>query len=289
MKRISLALTLSIFTFFCHAQATKVSNTTTPTTAVKPNVAAKLSTFNSKKEANYGGQTFGHVLGVPATTIAQDEFGGAYVYWKLDIINFKAIKVRYHLQMKVMQVKDGQESISYKLETLLPTKNGFTYAFSQFTEGVYNIYLIDEDNPDDVYAKTTFTVLPMVKPDYKHNSTLVVCKSVDDNWNAVGATTKIKAGECMNFLFKAKDKVPGMVMIWNVVKVNKDGNEEYVNALDQGTVGKPFRYLATTDGVCSFNEPGTYRVYIFIKDDYDTGLQRGENSKYMQKAEVTVY
>ncbi|MEP6676614.1 MAG: hypothetical protein ABJA78_15740 [Ferruginibacter sp.] len=285
MKRISIALALSIFSFFCNAQAIKTSNIIAVKTGTQ---AMKVTTYTSKKVANYGGQTFGHEVGVPASVIPQDEFGGAIVYWKLDVMNFKAIKAKYRLDMKVMQVVEGQETISYKLETFIPTKNGYTFAYSQFKEGTYNIYVTDQDNPEDIYCKTTFTVPAIPKPDYKHNSTLVVCKSVDDNWNPVGATTKIKAGECMNFLFKAKDRVPGMVMIWNVVKVNKDGNEEYVNALDQGTTGKPFRYLATTEGVCSFNSPGKYRVYIFIKDDYDTGIQRGEDSKYMQKTEITV-
>lgn len=79
----------------------------------------------------------------------------------------------------------------------------------------------------------------------------------------------------MNFLFKAKDRVPGMVMTWNVVKVNKEGNEDYVTHLMQGSQGQPFRYMATSGGVCAFATPGKYRVYFFISDDYDTGIQRG--------------
>lgn len=250
--------------------------------------AIKVTSYNTKpgKTASSGYAT--HELGSPATVITQEEFGGAYVYWKIDVLNYKAVKARYRLDFHVMQVKDGKEAISYKHDLFLPTKNGTFYMYSEFTEGSYVVYIRDQDNPDDVYSKTTFTVPPKPKVDYKNNSTLVVCKSVDDNWNPIGQTATVKAGDCMNFLYKAKDRVGYAVMIWNVVKINAQGNEEYVTHLRQGTQGKPFRWLATGEGVCAFQTPGKYRVYLFKSDDYDTSIQRGEDSDYIGKTEITV-
>jgi hypothetical protein len=271
MKHISLTLLIAITVLFCNAQAIKVT------------------TYNSKVSPNKYTNTMGHEMGTPASVITQKEFGGAWVYWKVDILNYKAIKAKYRLDIKVMQVKDGQESLSYKNEMYIPTKNGWQFLFSEFTEGTYNIYVRDQDNPEDVYSKATFTVPAIVKPDYKHNSTLVVCKSIDDSWNAVGATEKVKAGECMNFLYKAKDKIQGTVLTWNVVKINADGNEDYITHLIQGTQGKPFRYLGTNDGVCVFTTPGKYRVYLFERDNYDTQINRNENnSNYLGRTEITV-
>lgn len=272
MRSLSIGILLVITSFAVNAQAIRVT------------------TYNAKFVQNNNSTTYGHVIGLPMSAIPQKEFGGAVVYWKINIVNYKAIKAKYRLDLKVMQVKDGKESISYKHDLFIPTKNGSADMFSEFTEGTYIIYISDQDHPEDVYSKTTFVVPPQPKPDYKHNSTLVVCKSVDDNWNPIGQTTKVKAGECMNFLYKAKDKVGYSVMIWNVVRVNEEGNEDYVTHLSQGTTGKPFRWLATDQGICVFDKPGKYYVYLFQKDTYDTQIKRTEeNSDYIGKTEITVY
>ncbi len=291
MKRIITTLILSATFFAANAQAVRTSAKTTkaPASAATTAEAIKVTTYNAKFSKRIDSDILGHDMGTPATTIEQKEFGGAVVYWKIDIQNFKAIKAKYRLDVKVMQVKDGQESISYKHDMFIPNKNGWQFMYAEFTEGTYNIYISDQDNPADVYSKVTFVVPAKAKPDYKHNSTLVVCTSVDDNWNAVGATANIKAGTCMNFLYKAKDKIPGTVMTWNVVKVNADGNEDYITHLMQGSGGKPFRYLATSEGVCVFNTPGKYRVYLFERDNYDTSIRRDESSNYSGMTEVTVY
>jgi hypothetical protein len=272
MKRISIALCLTLLSFLSNAQA------------------IKLSTYSGKYVRNSTGIMISDGVGAPMSSIPQKEFGGATVYWKIDVVNFKAIKAKYRLDVKVYQVKDGQEVFNYKHDMFLPTKNGWAFMYSEFTEGTYIIYITDQDHPEDVYSKATFTVPAIPKVDYKHNSTLVVCKSVDDNWNPIGATTKVKSGECMNFLYKAKDKVPYSVMTWNVVRVNEEGNEDYITSLDQGTTGKAFRWLATDQGICVFNQPGKYYVYLFQKDNYDTQIKRTEeSSQYIGKTEITVY
>jgi hypothetical protein len=288
MKKISMLFILSLAFLCSFSQGTKVAiNTKTATTATQ---AIKLTTYNAKYITNAYGTITNSEIGTPATTISQPELKtGATVYWRITVANFKAIKAKYRLDLHVMQVKDGKEELSYKHDLFIPTQNGWADMFSEFGEGTYNIYIRDQDNPEDVYSKATFTVLPKPKIDYKHNSTLQVCQTVDDNWNAVGATKTIKAGECVNFLFKAKDKVAYSVMAWNVTKVNAEGNEDYVTVLDQGTQGKPFRYLATEGGVCVFTTPGKYRIYLFEKDKIDTQIKRTEESSaYLGMTEITV-
>lgn len=247
--------------------------------------AIKLTTYNAKYSKTEGGITQ-HERGVPATTIAEQEFAGAHVYFNVDVLNYKAIKAKYRLEVVVMEVKDGKESPNYHNDMFIPTKNGWLYLTSEFTAGTYNVRIRDKDNPDDIYSKVDFTVTGKPKIDYKNNSTLVVCKSVDDNWNPVGLSTKFKAGECVNFLYKAKDRMNYLTMLWNVVKVKDDGTEEYVTHLDQGAGNKPFRWLATTEGICMFNTPGKYRVYLFEKSKWDN--RHDEDSEYVGKAEFTI-
>lgn len=276
MKSLSIAIFFTLTAFLGNAQVL--------------NQTIKVTTYSAKWVQNSMSTTYGHVIGTPMTVLPQRESGGSVVYWRINVANFKAIKAKYRLDLKVYKVKDGEESISYKHDLFIPTKNGYADMFAEFTEGNYVLYITDQDHPEDVYTKINFTVPSKPVADYKHNSTLTVCKYVDDNWNAVGATTKVKAGECMNFMYKAKDKVPYSTMTWNVSKVNAQGNEDYVTHLDQGTTGKDFRWLATDQGVCVFNEPGTYYVYLFQKDNYDTQINRTEeSSKYIGKAVITVY
>ena len=267
MKRIALTIFMAAAVFYSHAQA------------------IRITTYNAKYSKSEGGITQ-HDRGVLASTIAEEEFGGAYVYFNIDVLNYKAIKAKYRLEIVVMEVKDGKEIPNYHNDMFVPNKNGWQYLFSQFTAGIYNVSIRDKDNPADVYNKVTFTVTGKPKPDYKHNSTLVACTSVDDNWNPVGQTTKFKAGQCMNFLYKAKDRMSYITMLWNVVRVKADGTEEYVTHLIQGAGNKPFRWLATTEGICMFNTAGKYRIYLYEKESWDN--RHDGDSQYVGKAEFTV-
>jgi hypothetical protein len=273
MKRLALSFAMAIAFILSNAQ------TTTNLQAIK------ITTYNAKYLKSESGTTQ-YDWGTMASTIAEPEFGGAVVYFRVDIQNFKAIKAKYRMQVVVMEVKDGKESINYQNDMFIPTKNGWTYVYSQFSPGTYNVQVRDKDNPDDVYNKVSFTVTGRPKIDYKNNSTLVVCQSVDDNWNPVGLTTHFKAGQCMNFLYKAKDKMSYITMLWNVVRVKADGTEEYVTHLEQGAGNKPFRWLATESGICVFNTPGKYRIYLFEKESWDN--RHDEDSKYVGKGEFTV-
>lgn len=267
MKHITLSLLLAFVVLFVNAQA------------------IKITTYNAKYSKSEGGITQ-HDIGSVASTIAEPEFGGAHAYFNVNVINYKAVKAKYRLQFVVLDMKDGKGAIIQVQDLFIPTRNGFFYIPGEFTPGNYAAVIRDKDHPEDVYHTANFTITGRPKIDYKNNSTLQVCKSVDDAWNPIGLSTKFNAGECVNFLYKAKDRMNYITMLWNVVRVKADGTEEYVTHLNQGAGNKPFRWLATTEGICMFDQPGKYRVYLFEKDKWDN--RHDEDSEFVGKAEFTI-
>ena len=114
------------------------------------------------------------------------------------------------------------------------------------------------------------------------------CKSLDDNWKAIGQTNKIKAGSCINLYFESQVKIKNLGdMRWGIFKVEADGKEIYVNQLDQG-VGQLTEWRKLTYEECNaFALKGNYRIYISTKDDADAYF--GVNNKnYFAKADLTV-
>lgn len=255
-------------------------------------VLTNISNAQSVKMATYDeNQTIkdGSVVdakpGKPMTSFQQKETGGARVYFVIDVANFSAIKAKYRLELQVYKQKDGNEEYAYSYEMGIPQKNGQLWVFSDFTEGQYVARFVNKDDNSDVYATTNFTVGASAIPDYKHNSTFVFCKSVDDNWNPVNPVTKIQAGSCIQFLYKAKDKIHDYFMMWCIRRIKADGSEEYVNDLQQDAGQDPYRFLATDD-MCYFSQPGKYRVYLMSKNEYDS--QHGVSENYFGMAEITV-
>ncbi|MBL0145019.1 MAG: hypothetical protein IPP48_03900 [Chitinophagaceae bacterium] len=72
-------------------------------------------------------------------------------------------------------------------------------------------------------------------PYERKNFKIWTCKSIDDNWKAIGQTTKIKAGSCINLFFESTQKIKNLGMMrWGIFKVEADGKETYINQKDQG-------------------------------------------------------
>jgi hypothetical protein len=157
--------------------------------------------------------------------------------------------------------------------------------------GEYVTRIYDKDNESDIYASGTFTVGAVSKSDYRSNSTFVACKSVNDDWEAVGETKKIAAGSCIQFLYKASKSMPPIknyFVVWAIRKVKSDGSLEYVNDLLQNVGDNGWRYCATND-VCEFSKPGTYRVYLVTKENSDSMHgDISDNAEYFGKMEFTV-
>ncbi len=210
----------------------------------------------------------------------------APVYFDIKFKDPAKITVKDKLQMSVFLVKNGAEEYAYQQEFGVPKKVGKIQFHSNFPPGEYVARVFDKDNEKDVFASGTFKVTAATTPDYKNNCTFVTCKSVDDNWNPIGETKKIKAGECTQFLYKAKDKINNYAMVWAIRRVKPNGDEEYVNDLLQMLDGNPWRFVAT-DNVCEFSTPGKYRVYLIEKNESDA-LHGGTISSYFGKMEFAV-
>lgn len=246
--------------------------------------AVKLATYDAAQTMK-DGRVIEEKPGKTVTAFQQKETGGARVYFVIDITNFSSIKAKYRLELQVYKQKEGNEEYAYSYEFMIPKDNGRVWVYSDFTEGNYVARFLNKDDNSDIYATANFTVGASAIPDYKNNSTFVFCKSVDDNWNPVGQTTKIKAGDCIQFLYKAKDKIHDYFMEWEIVRLKADGTEEYVNDLLQNAGDEPYRYLAT-DNVCEFSTPGKYRVYLMSKNEYDS--HHGVSDNYYGMAELIV-
>mgnify|MGYP000967628535 FL=1 len=246
--------------------------------------AVQLTIYNASFSKSSSG-SLQHDLGNPATELKQKEFGGAIAYFKIDIKNFSAIKAKYRLELIVTKKTETGDEYAYSQEMYVPTKNGWVSLYSEFTDGIYNCKLRDKENENDVYGTASFTVSPKPLVDYKNNSTLVVCKTVDDNWMPVGETSKIKTGTCVNFLYKAKDRMNFDFLVWAIVKIKADGTEEYINHLQQSMSSNPYRYTCTTEGICNFEKPGKYRIYLLDKANWNAGQNANE---HLGKTELTV-
>lgn len=90
----------------------------------------------------------------------------------------------------------------------------------------------------------------------------------------------------MNFLYKAKDRLNYGFLVWSIAKVKADGTEEFINDLQQNLGDKPYRYAATTEGVCSFESAGKYRIYLYAKGEVD--YRHDAESNYIGKTEFIV-
>jgi hypothetical protein len=116
---------------------------------------------------------------------------------------------------------------------------------------------------------------------------LWICRSVDDNWKAVGETNKIKAGTCITFFFESQEKIknPG-TMRWKIYKLGADGKEVFVNQKDQTLTLAEWRrmYYEEYD---EFKSKGKYRIYIGIRNESEA-YYGVIDKDYFAKADLVV-
>ncbi len=221
-----------------------------------------------------------------ATSFTPDAAASSAVYIRMNFTDPKAITAKYRLSLVVYKQTSGGEEYAYSQELGIPKKPGFVMLKSNFTEGKYVARVIDKEHESTVYGTANFSVSAATTPDYKHNNTFVACKSVNDDWNAVGETKKISAGSCIQFLYKAKDKINHYFVVWAIRYIKNDGGEEYVNDLLQNVGDDPWRYVATND-VCEFSKAGKYRVYLLDKAESDS-MHGSIGDTYFGKMEFMV-
>lgn len=250
--------------------------------------AAHITFLTEKVYRNPGGSTDQFASDKEATSFTS-QGKGAPVYIKLDFKEIAPIKAKDKLMLWVAERTSGGENYAYSQEMRVPKKTGSVEIKSTFMPGEYVARLYDKDNESDVYGSANFSVADGGAPDYKNNSTMVACASVNDDWNPVGETKKIKTGTCVSFLYKASKSLPPIknyFMVWAIRKVSANGEEEYVNDLLQNAGDDGWRFLAT-DNLCEFRTAGKYRVYILEKSESDA-LHGVVGHNYFGKMELMV-
>ncbi len=219
------------------------------------------------------------------------------MYVQTTVADFKKVKVQNKLHLIVKTMDKGNELIIHDWVWPALTKNQVLSTNCYFSAGDYTINLVDNDNPTTVFATRSISVKPnAVKASstsdgfaYDRNKFKIwTCKSVDDNWKAIGQTSKIKAGTCINLFFESTIKIKNKgSMRWGIFKIKANGTEEYVNQLDQG-IGALDEWRRLAYEECNaFATPGKYRIYISTKDDADA-YYAVNNKNYYAKVDLTV-
>ncbi|MBP6430758.1 MAG: hypothetical protein KA319_03245 [Ferruginibacter sp.] len=218
------------------------------------------------------------------------------VYIQTNVTDFKKLKVNKRLGIKVFTIDKGNELIIHDWGWYPLTKNQLLSTNCYLPAGEITIALIDAEHPETVFAFRKITVQPNQAkvqntesgfPYERKNFKIWTCKSIDDNWKAIGQTTKIKAGSCINLFFESTQKIKNLGMMrWGIFKVEADGKETYINQKDQGVSLAEWRRLSYEE--CDeFKTLGKYRIYISTKDDADAYF--GVNNKnYFAKADLIV-
>ena len=246
-------------------------------------------TFYTEKHWTSSSGTEQYDFDKPATSFIPGT-NTAPVYIGLEFINPTAITAKDRLMLGVYKKKGEAEEYAYSQEMGIPKKKQGLKVKSNFTPGEYVARIYDKDNESSVFGTASFSVGTASLPDYKHNNTFVACASVNDDWNPVGEKKSIKAGSCTSFLYKASKSQPVIThyaMIWSIRRIKTDGSEDYVNDLQQMVEGgeKGWRFLST-DNVCEFSKPGTYRIYLFDKETSDS--HHGVSDEYYGMMEFKV-
>jgi len=219
------------------------------------------------------------------------------LYVQTNVADFKKMKVQKKLHLIVKTTDKGNEEIIHDWVWPPLTKNQVLSTNCYFPAGDYTITLVDNDNPEIVFAKRSIIVKPNaakvsnVADGFPYDRTkfkIWTCKSVDDNWKAIGQTNKIKAGSCINLFFESQNKLKNFgSMRWGIFKIEADGRETFVNQLDQG-IGDLSEWRKLTYEECNaFATKGKYRIYISTKDDADA-FYAVNTKNYFAKADLTV-
>ena len=221
------------------------------------------------------------------------------MFMLMDVTDYKKLAVQRGLHLIVVGDKassDGNNLFDWYWKPL--TKNAPIYVDYPFAAGNYTISLVDNDNPEKVFATRKITVKPndakVANADgFRYDRSrfkIWTCASVDDKtWTPIGQTTKIKAGSCITLFFDSKDKLKNEgSMRWGIYKVAADGTEEVVSQKDQGVSFSLEKWSKLYNEECNeFTTSGHYRIYIATK--YDSDTHRNVNGDhYFAKVDLQV-
>jgi hypothetical protein len=193
-------------------------------------------------------------------------------------------------------VTDEKGSVVEDREAPITVTHKGTYAFFTIvTAGKYTVQVVDKYNEKTVYARDAFTVLPdTVGPRATGNikaglAKLTVCKTVDDNWEPVGASTVWPANTPFNVLLVSPVPFHAPFIGFIIHRQGPDGKDvAFVDEWQQRVV-KPDtdRKYCTMEGLTSL-PAGKYSIYAIDWYKREASEHRGNLTEYFSKITLTV-
>ncbi|MEO8211443.1 MAG: hypothetical protein ABI840_12865 [bacterium] len=183
---------------------------------------------------------------------------------------------------------DGTVAYSYPFDP--GGSSGIYYAASTpLPEGNYTAKIVEGNDESSVWCKKDFTVSSAMTK-VAGSKDVIFCDYADDNWNPIGAVTKIKAGQCINFMVELPASMDLSTVAWEIYKVKKDGTDgDFISELMMTMNTKDnVKHFATTEKLCKFEKKGKYRVYAIDWYKRPVNSTVGNFSDYYAKGEIIV-
>ncbi|MEO8665049.1 MAG: hypothetical protein ABI462_06095 [Ignavibacteria bacterium] len=190
----------------------------------------------------------------------------------------------------ILQITKDDGTIAYSYPFDPGGASGINYATSTpLSEGNYTAMIVEAGDAGSVWCKKDFTVgAAMTK--VGGSSNVIFCDYVDDNWNPIGAVTRIKAGQCLNFMVEFPSAMDISAVGWEIYKMKKDGTDgEFISEFTM-TMGshENIKHFATTEKLCKFETKGKYRVYAIDWYKRHVNSTIGNFTEYYAKGEIIV-
>jgi hypothetical protein len=155
--------------------------------------------------------------------------------------------------------------------------------------GLYTMKVVEQTHDERIALTDQFVVAPdtvgaRVLGNMKSGAgKLMICSTIDDNWNCVGESTTWDSKKPFNMYVKLPEVIPGTVCGWAIFKQKPDGTDgQFVDDMAQGTQGKASKW-ATTNG--NRLPPGKYTIYSITWANRAT---IGDLKEYFAKTTLTV-
>ncbi len=286
MKQLVITVIIALLSIHSHAQVLPVKFYT---------FTERTSNRTSSTAANNADVKPGAELNTFQVPVGNESLR---MFIQFNVTDYKKLTVQkgLHLMVRSADKSDTRNLFDWYWKPL--EKNQVIYANYAFPAGSYNISLVDNDEPEKVFATRTIMVKPneakvanAATDGFRYNRShfkIWTCKSVDATaWKAVGQTANIKAGSCVTLFFDSIDKLKNEgPMRWGIYKIGADGTENVVSQKDQAVDWEKWSKLYYEE--CDeFTTPGKYRIYIATKYDSDTH-SNVNGDHYFAKADLTV-
>lgn len=240
-----------------------------------------VQTFNKPEppQGEYDGRT-------PVTAYEVTDGSNPVVYINYELSGNGAWET--HPLLLLISKDDGTVAYSYPFDP--GGASGIYYATSTpIPEGNYTVKIVEGSDESSVWCKKEITVAAAMTKVAGSNN-VIFCDYVDDNWNPIGTVTKIKAGQCVNFMVELPSAQKLSTVGWAIYKIKKDGTDgEFISELMMGAQNDGgTKHFATTEKLCKFETKGKYRVYAIDWYERQINSTVGNYTKYYAKGEIIV-